>query len=232
MTEPQRALMRRLAAAFGDESTGRMLVQAALREARRANLPNEPDALLDFVRAYMMSTLTEELGPRLVAALLEDLEQELAIIDRPSTRVAIGSMEPPSTRRVALSGSMEPPKSSGVRLRPNVVLCDTDRFARAALARSLVGTDCDVAAAESPTDIMSIDGRIDVAIVNMQMGEVASMLGALSARAPEARVVAVSNDAHAAESLLRAVGVRSHRVVPQGMRSLEMREMIKRLAIG
>jgi len=219
MTGPQRALMRLLESAFGEDSTGRAFVQNALRTSRRNALPAEPDALLDFVRAHLVGALTEELGPRMVSALLDDLSNELA----PQPQ------RPPSRAPVAAT---DPPKSSGVRFRASVVLCDTDRLNRASLARSLMASSCDVAAAETPLDIMSLNAAIDVAILDMNIVDVAAVLGALLSKQPDIRVIAVTNDPASAETLIRAVAVKNYRIVPRGMRAQELGVLIKRLSVA
>lgn len=211
--------MRLLDAAFGEETPGRTFVQNALRASRRTALPTDADALLDFVRAYLVAPLAEELGPRIVSALLDDLSNELAH--------ARGRADAPPSKPIAAT---DPPKSSGVRFRASVLLCDADRFKRATLARSLLSTSFDVAAADSPLDIVSLDASIDVAILDMNVAEVAAVLGALRSKQPDIRVIAVSNDPGSAEALLRAASVRHYRVVPRGMSAHELGVLIKRLA--
>jgi CheY-like chemotaxis protein len=225
--DSQRILLRVLDTAFGDDHSGRVLLHAALRSARRASLPTEREAVLDFVRAHLVSSLTVELGPRIVSALLDELADELAKVDDgpPSSRHPVDPVDRPMV-------TSEVPKSSGVRLRSSVILVDPDRFARANLARTLVTGSCDVAAAESPLDIRSFDGRLDVAIINMDMPDVATVLSALLATEPEVRVVAMTADPASAETLLRAARVRSFRVVPRTTRGTEVLELVKRLSVS
>lgn len=214
--------MRLLDAAFGEESTAHEFLQNALRASRRTTLPGDPDALLDFVRAYLMGPLAEELGPRTVSALLDELSNELAR-GRPQRA--------PSSARMPIAAT-EPPKSSGVRLRASVLLCDGDRFQRASLARSLLATSFDVAAADTPLDVLAMDGTFDVAILNMNIPDVAAVLGALRSKQPDIRVIAVTNDPASAETLIRAASVRHYRVVPRGMSPHELSVLIKRLAVA
>lgn len=222
--DPQRVLMRALELAFGDESSGRVLVHAALRSARRTSLPDEPDAILDFVRAHMMSALMAELGPRVVAALLDQLAEDLHREPvPPSTRRAIDDEVPVVTSEV--------PKSSGVRLRSSVLLVDNDRFSRSNLARTLITSACDVAAAETPVEVRSHEGRLDVAIINHGVPEVAAILGALLAQSPDVRIIMQTTDIPGAEALLRAAAVRVYRVTPRNMRGSELIELIKRISL-
>jgi hypothetical protein len=222
--DPQRVLMRALELAFGDESSGRVLVHAALRSARRTSLPDDAEALMDFVRAHMMGALMAELGPRVVSALLEQLDEDL---QRDAT--------PPSTRRPIDDDrpmvTSELPKSSGVRLRSSVLLIDHDRFSRANLARALITSACDVSAAETPLDVRGQEGRLDVAIVNHSVPDVAAVLGALLAKAPDVRVIMQTTDIAGAEALLRAAGVRIFRVAPRNLKAPELTELIKRVSL-
>lgn len=222
--DPQRVLLRVLDTAFGDDHSGRVLLHAALRSARRATLPTGTDAVLDFVRAHMMGALTEELGGRVVSALLDELARELAKLQ-----------EPPSSRRAAMSrpvATSEVPKSSGVRLRASVILVDPDRFARSNLARTLITGACDVAAAEGPLDIRSHDGRLDVAIVNMEIPDVATVVSAILATEPEARIIAMATDVPSAETLLRAARVRNYRVIPRTTRGNDVLDLVKNLLLS
>jgi hypothetical protein len=217
--------LRLLDAAFHDEHSGRVLIHAALRAARRTALPTDGEQLLDFVRAYLVGPLTEELGARVVTHLLDDLAGDLMMVRTTGEQPRHGAVND------SMRTTGEMPTSSGVRARASVVLLDGDRFARASLARSLVSSGCDVAVADGPLDLRSLDGRVDVAIVNMTTADVAALLGALIAKEPEARVIAMTNDAHAAETLLRAVGVRVSRVVPKTLRVSELGELVRRLAV-
>jgi len=223
--------LRVLDTAFGDDHSGRVLLHAALRSARRAELPTDRDAVLDFVRAHMMSALTEELGPRIVSALLGELADELAKLgsaaddEPPSSPRPIDSLERPMI-------TSELPKSSGVRLRSSVILVDPDRFARSNLARTLITGSCDVAAAETPLDIRSVECRLDIAIVNMDVPDVATILSAILATEPDVRVIAMTSDVAAAETLLRAARVRRFRVVPRTTRGTDVLELVKRLSVS
>ncbi len=219
--------MRLLDSAFGDDTTARVLIHAALRSARRTTLPVEADSLLDFVRAHMMGSLTEELGPRVVSALLDQLGEELAAVEPPSTR----RLAHDSVSRMPAATS-EVPKSSGVRLRSQVLIVDHDRFARSNLARTLITSACDVAAAETPLDVRSLDSHIDVAIVNMDVPEVAAVLGALLAREPDIRIIAIANENAGAEALLSAARVRTFRVIPRSMRPPDVVDLIKRISLA
>lgn len=232
MTGPQRALMRLLESAFGEDSTGHAFVQSALREARRTALPVEPEALLDFVRAHLMAPLADELGPRMVSALIDDLAAELAkerSATPPHGALASPASHPSHPAPGIAYAPTEPPKSSNARPRSSVLLCNGDRFSRAALARSLVSASFDVTAAESPLDVMSLHATVDVAILDMQIGEVAAVLGALMTKQPDLRLIAVTNDPASAETLLKAAAVRHYRIAPKSMRAPELGVLIKRL---
>ncbi len=224
---PREVLLRALAAAFGDAHTGPVLIQAALRAARRTVLPPDALALLDFVRAYLMGPLTEELGPRLVSALIDDLADELA------QQTGSAHPDPPSVSRMILEhAASDAPKSSGIRVRPSLLLVDADRFARASLARALItSAACDVDVAEGPMDVRHVASKIDVAVVNMSTPEVAAIVGALVARNPDVRVIGLADDVLSAESLLRAAEVRKSRVVPRSTRPTELADLARRMML-
>jgi len=90
----------------------------------------------------------------------------------------------------------------------------------------------DVSSAETPLDVMSLDGSIDVVILDMNLVEIAAVLGALLSKQPDIKVIAVTNDPPSAETLIRAASVRTYRVVPKGMRAPELGVLIKRLAVA
>ena len=97
----QRSLARLLRTAFADEARATLVVQKALRSAGEIELPEHSEALLEFVKAYLAPLMTPVVGPRLVAALVEDLEAEIE-----HERAA---NDPFSSSRMAVSTRMPPP---------------------------------------------------------------------------------------------------------------------------
>jgi CheY-like chemotaxis protein len=99
----QRTLARLLKTAYGDEQRAVICVQNALRSASLRELPEDGTDLLDLVKLHLVPRLTKDVGPRLVAALLDDLEAEI--------EHARTGNDPFSSSRIAVSTRM-PPKQS------------------------------------------------------------------------------------------------------------------------
>jgi CheY-like chemotaxis protein len=96
----QRTLARLLKTAYGDEQRAVICVQNALHSASVAELPEDATELLDLVRLHVAPRMTKEVGPRLVAALLDDLEAEI--------EHERSGNDPFSSSRIALSTRMPP----------------------------------------------------------------------------------------------------------------------------
>lgn len=96
----QRTLARLLKTAYGDEQRAVICVQNALKAAALRELPEDAADLLDLVKLHLAPRMTKDVGPRLVAALLDDLEAEIE-------HAAAGN-DPFSSSRIALSTRMPP----------------------------------------------------------------------------------------------------------------------------
>lgn len=79
----QRVLLDELERAFDGDEGARIFVQAALRSARLSTLPVEPTALLQFVRAHLLSAVTGELGGRGAAEFLSRTTAALEQLSAP-----------------------------------------------------------------------------------------------------------------------------------------------------
>lgn len=252
----QAALLETLEAAFGGDPGSRIFLQAALRTARRASLPTDPDAILDFARAHLLDALTAELGPRAVAEFLEALTK--AVWARPASgvepvaevHVSERDLAYESARRMRASnpalhaqptGSQstrglpaslpgtEPRSSSRARLR--MLLVHSDRFARASLARHLVAGGCDVTVIESFTDIATIvDALPAVALVDLAARDVEQLLQGLVVRNPRLHVLAILALGVDAEAILEAARVESYETVLRPVRGPELMDTLRRLA--
>ena len=106
----QRTLARLLKTAYGDEQRAVMCVQNALRSAALRELPEDVADLLDLVKLHLAPRMTKDVGPRLVAALLDDLEAEI--------EHANAGNDPFSSSRIALSTRM-PPKQPDTNRVPD-----------------------------------------------------------------------------------------------------------------
>ncbi len=171
-------LRRLLIAALPSVGDVDATVAAALRSARRIELPASAPALLAFARVHVAAELSRRVGAYLADAALQDLEDALAALEQSArasprraapTQVAIelppGSPRSPRRRARMTSqtcarypeappaSDVAPRNESATRARepPRVVLVDPNAMGRAATARALVraGYDVDAFAALS-----------------------------------------------------------------------------------
>jgi CheY-like chemotaxis protein len=96
----QRTFARLLRTAFGDDPRARVVVAEALAAARLREVPDTLPAMLEFLRAHLGPRMREQVGPRLVAALIEDLEAEIEFErssgdSSSSSRMAVATRMPP-----------------------------------------------------------------------------------------------------------------------------------------
>ena len=132
----QRALRTLLSAAYDDPDRATEVVGRALALADREILPQESREVLEFARDYLETIVADTLGARLAAALLHDLEEELAVLrapreasttppPRPTPPPAATSFERIATPLTVRVPNTSPPASIGDTIRsypapPNV----------------------------------------------------------------------------------------------------------------
>lgn len=253
----QTVLVERLEAAFDGDPGARIFLQAALRSARRAALPTEPEAVLDFARAHLLGPLAEELGGRAVAAFLEDLTRALR---RPDSEVEVSAeielddvalgletgevsgevlrpsriptaLRPPPLDRGGRVSSIPPSNSGPVRVRSRAVLVHGDRFTRALLARHLVAAECDVTIVETFADLAAGDVLPDVAVVDLDVHDVHLLLAGMVRRNPGIRVLGLVPPGCDAPALFRAAGVETHETTSHAAKSAEIAARLRALAL-
>lgn len=222
-------------------------------------MPEEPEALLDFVRAHLIAAITDELGPRAVSQFLDQVTKAIrhpqsgvephghgAAVDAvfgPVTDVSPSpaACPPPSPSRPALrshpssaafpvvSGAV--PSSGRHRARLRLLLVHGDRFTRATLARHLVAGGCDVTVVETFVDVATIvDTLPSMALVDLAAPDVRGLLGALLARNPVLKVLALSRPG-ADDHVLRDVGVTAWEVALADTRPASLVEMLRALSL-
>lgn len=108
----QRSLARLLRTAYADENRAAVIVQRALSAADLDALPELSTDLLEFVKTFLVPMMTNEVGPRLVAALLDDLEAEI------EHEKATG--DPFSSSRLAVSTRLPPPGEDYAQSEPKL----------------------------------------------------------------------------------------------------------------
>lgn len=250
------ALLRCLENAFGGDPGARIFLQAALRAARRPSLPDETEALLDFVRAHLLGLITDELGPRAVSQFLEDvtravrhpasgveaqghgaaLEAALHPATEPSApRPGVPTSRPalrahPSSAAFPVVSAGAVPSSGRHRARLRLLLVHSDRFARATLARNLVSGGCDVTVVETLVDVATIvDSLPSLALVDLAARDVAPLVSALLARNPILKVLALLRPG-LDEQVLRDAGVTAWDVALADTRPAQLVERLRTLA--
>ena len=192
----QWALARMLDAAFDDKDTAARCVELALKNAGRRTIPETIDDMIRFGREHLCPALADELGPRLVQALFDDLIADLAQLRRSDTRVAVPRRMKSSIPRLtvppitelprALPTVHSPPPSEESASRKVVAIVEQDRWARAAVARVLVQSGFDVLPLDSEAEL--VNATVDLVLF---IG-IASAVGA-------ARSVAVPKNATSAQ---------------------------------
>jgi len=119
-----------LALLLGSEGEAADMLEEALDRAGHRRLPEDPEALDEFVRDYVLERFTAATGPRLAAMMLAELRTSLGLgKDRPSS----------STTRTSLSFQRVTSNVGAVReWASTIAVFDSDPQRRRALARLLV----------------------------------------------------------------------------------------------
>lgn len=199
------ALSQMLEAAFDDHESMRRTLDVALRGAARTTLPESIDDVLAFARDHLQPLLAEELGPRTVQMLLDDLCAELSRMRRSSVRMArvalrrIASPVEPLTLGPVSEGhptirSPEPNEALPSE-RPLVAIADGDRWARAPIARALLQAGFDVLPLEGPADLLDVcacgdlQRRFDALIIDPDAPDAEAAVAALHTLRPAVRVL-------------------------------------------
>lgn len=227
-------------------------IRRGLEDARLDDLPEAFDDLVPFVRSHLASYLGDNDRPWLISSVLEDLEAEaelaregdavnssarMAIATRVPERLATipaptsDEEEPPSTEIVPRAPSV--PRVAARTARPAVLVIDSDRFKRSALARTLVQFRCDVTVLDGGDEALAaISGSepIDVVVMDVDSDGANGLLDALVVARPEVPVLAWTNAPSAvAEHVVRVAGVRACAVASRSARNTELNEALRRL---
>jgi hypothetical protein len=186
----QWALARMLDAAFDEKDTATRCVELALKNAGRHTIPESIDEVIKFGREHLCPTMAEELGPRLVQALFDDLVADLASLRRSDMRVAAPRRMKSSVPRLtippitelprALPTMQSPPPSEESALRKVVAIVEQDRWARASVARVLVQSGFDVLPLDSEAEL--VNAAVDVVVF---IGIASTVAGARAVAIPK-----------------------------------------------
>jgi hypothetical protein len=218
-TSAQRTLLQLLEMACGATDPALEVIRQAMVLAARDDLPLTGPEIVAFARAHIVTMLTDQIGPRLTMAMLEDLVHKLGVEDADAADDAQESVPPPASipRPIA---RMRPRPGSSPRVKPrtSVVLVDNDRVGRSTVARALLRAKWDVTAVDSAAEMAStLDAGepIDVMLVDAHHAELETILAAVVSARPNVAVVIRSWDAARSRALLAAhrierCEVRSH----------------------
>jgi CheY-like chemotaxis protein len=192
--EPRELLATILASAYGSSEDAQAVIDHALEDGGRAELPDTGPELLTFVRAHLVPILSIDIGPRLTMALLDDF------IKKYEVRSGVRGKEAPDARR------------------RSVILVDPDRIGRPVIARALLRAGCHVMVIESARQLEELvaDGEtVDVAVVDVMHPARLSLLESIVERFPEARLVVRSDSADGTRDLLHGLGATRFEVFPR-----------------
>ena len=237
----QWALARMLDAAFDDREVAARCMELALVNAGRRTVPQASDEMLSFGREHLLPVMAEELGPRIVQALFDDLAAELARLRRSDIHSAmprpLNSSIPKLTVPPIISEAprsnptiQSPAPNEDASARPVIAIVEGDRWTRASLARVLVQNGFDVLPLDTPNGALDLPYEIDVIVIDVGENEL-NALQAFCQNRPRLRVLAWTKlDAAEAGRKLAAVGVSHHGAIPRSASTAQIAEALRRLA--
>jgi hypothetical protein len=216
-------LLQLLELAYGATEPALDAIRQAMVLAGRDELPLTGPEIITFVHAHLVSLLSDQIGPRLTMAMIDDLVEKLGVEDAVVSGDTQSSIPPPASipRRVRMRP--RPASSPPVKPRTSVVLVDADRVGRSTLARTLLRAKWDVTAVDTAADMVATlqaGEAIDVLLIDAHHAELETILGAVLSARPSVAVVIRSWDAARSRALLTGLGaekfeVRSHDAPPE-----------------
>jgi hypothetical protein len=249
-TDPHSGVRRTLASllemALGDADAASAAVSSALAAAGRDALPDAPGELVAFVRAHLLTLLSEQIGARLTMAFVDDLLARVegdsgapfeepappSSVPRPIARIAPRSSAVVSPSSPSPSSSSSSPSSRRVRRDAlGVILVDGDRVGRTSVARALLRAQWNVTVVETEQDLTAAidsDEPLDAALVDAAHPRAPALFEAIARRRPEAVVVARSSDAIRTRAQLAELGLERFDVRSREAPAEELIDAIKR----
>jgi CheY-like chemotaxis protein len=183
-----------LGSAYGSIDDAQAVIDRALEDGERAELPTSGPELLAFLRAHMVPILSADIGARVTMALLDDF------IAKHEARSGVRDKEAPEARRLA------------------VLLVDPDRINRPALARALLRARCHVEVVDSALELEELAAageRLDVVVVDVMHPARLALLVGIVERFPDARIIVRSDSGDETNDLLHGLGATRFQVVPR-----------------
>jgi CheY-like chemotaxis protein len=217
-TSAQRTLLTLLELACGATESALEAVRQAMVLAEREDLPLTGPEIVAFAHAHLVPVLSDQIGPRLTMALLDDLVAELGTDEADASGDAEASVPPPASIPRPIARMRPRPSSPRVKPKHSVVLVDADRVGRSGVARALLRAKWDVAAVDTAADLaatLHAGESIDLLLIDGHHPEAEAILAAVLRASPNAAVVVRSWDAARSRAQLAALGaarydVRSH----------------------
>jgi hypothetical protein len=234
-TSAQQTLLTLLELACGSSEPALEAIRQAMVLARRDDLPLTAPEIVAFVRAHLVPLLTDQIGPRLTMALLDDLLEKLGVEEAEASGEVQSSVPPPASmgRPIARVRTRRA-SAARVKARFSVVLVDADRVGRSTLARALLRAKWDVTAVDTAADMASTlqaGEPVDLVLVDGHHAEVELILGAVLSARPKAAVVVRSWDAARSRAMLTGLGAERYEVRSHDAPSEELLEAARR-ALG
>jgi CheY-like chemotaxis protein len=217
--------------AYGGADGARAAVAEALALAGRDELPTSGSELVAFVRAHLLASLTEQVGPRLTMALLDDLAGQLdpsGIPPPPDSQAPPSSVPRPVARIAMHPGSA--PRVRGLQL--GVLLVDADRVGRTTLARSLLRAQSNVTLVDTLADLVAVinaDEVVDAVLLDISHPAAQAIVELLVRSRPEAAVVARGGDPVRTRAFLTQLGVTKLDVRSREAPAEELIDALKRV---
>jgi CheY-like chemotaxis protein len=197
--------------AYGSAVDAHAALERALHRTTRKDLPATIPELLTFLRAGLLPVLSEDLGPRLAMAVLDDFiakHEERSGIRKKDAPPPSSSPAPTPLGRIAV----RPRRSAAAKSphRTRVLLVDADRIGRTALARALLREGFEVATVgslEELGEVVRSGEELDVVVLDdRHPGRLLAMETVVDGF-PAASLVVRSAEEGATRSLLGALGV-------------------------
>jgi CheY-like chemotaxis protein len=181
-----------LGSAYGSIEDAQAVIDGALANGGRDELPESGPELLAFLRAHLVPILSADIGARVTMALLDDF------IAKHEARSGVRDKEAPEARRLS------------------VLLVDPDRVGRPAIARALLRARCHVMVVDSAQELEELAGAgeaLDIAVVDVMHPARLALLVGLVERFPEARIIVRSDSGDDTSDLLHGLGATRFQVV-------------------
>jgi CheY-like chemotaxis protein len=210
-----------LETAYGSAGDASAAVERALHRANRTDFPVSIPEILAFARAGLLPVLSDDLGPRLAMAVLDDFLAKHEERSGIRKKDAPASSAPASAKKPLGRIAVRPRKVAEPR-RARLLLVDADRVGRTALARALLREGFEVAAVGSLEElgqlVRSGEG-VDVVVLDDRHPGRLLVTETVVDGFPAASLVVRSNDEGTTRSLLGALGVTELEVVACGASS-------------